>query len=117
VGSSVELESLISQHPAVEAVAVVGVPDPQWGEQPLALLVCIEGRQLDAAALAEHLQPFVASGQLNKWAIPRQIRCVGQIPKTSVGKVRQEADPAVAAYRITRARKRVREAARDVKVR
>jgi len=85
--SSVELESLISQHPAVEAVAVIGVPDPQWGEQPLALLVCSDGRQLDAAALAAHLQPFVNSGQLNKWAIPRQIRCVEQIPKTSVGKV------------------------------
>ncbi|MFJ4351425.1 fatty acid--CoA ligase [Pseudomonas sp. NPDC089428] len=85
--SSVELESLISQHPAVEAVAVIGVPDPQWGEQPLALLVCRDGRPLEAAALAEHLQPFVASGQLNKWAIPRQVRCVEQIPKTSVGKV------------------------------
>lgn len=46
--SSLELEDLISRHPAVREVAVVGVPDPQWGERPFALLVLREEQGLDA---------------------------------------------------------------------
>ncbi|KAF1051182.1 MAG: Long-chain-fatty-acid--CoA ligase [Stenotrophomonas maltophilia] len=48
--SSLELEDLISRHPAVREVAVVGVPDPQWGERPFALLVLRDGQALDARA-------------------------------------------------------------------
>lgn len=46
--SSLELEDLISRHPSVREVAVVGVPDPQWGERPFALLVLRDGHSLDA---------------------------------------------------------------------
>ena len=85
--SSLELEDLISRHPAVREVAVVGVPDPQWGERPFALLVLREGQSLDAKGLKEHLKPFVEQGSINKWAIPSQIALVTDIPKTSVGKL------------------------------
>lgn len=85
--SSVALENFISQHPSVASVAVIGIADPKWGEQPLALVVCYDGELLDQPALARHLQPYVDSGQLNKWAIPRQLRCVSEIPRTSVGKI------------------------------
>lgn len=85
--SSLELEDLISRHPAVREVAVVGVPDPQWGERPFALLVARDGQTLDAKELKEHLKPFVEQGHINKWAIPNQIALVTEIPKTSVGKL------------------------------
>lgn len=85
--SSLELEDLISRHPAVREVAVVGVPDPQWGERPFALLVLREGQVLDARILKEHLKPFVEQGNINKWAIPSQIAIVTEVPKTSVGKL------------------------------
>lgn len=85
--SSLDLEDLISRHGAVREVAVVGVPDPQWGERPFALLVVHEGQQLDAKMLKEHLKPFVELGHINKWAIPSQIAVVTEIPKTSVGKL------------------------------
>ncbi|EJO95663.1 long-chain-fatty-acid--CoA ligase [Ectopseudomonas mendocina DLHK] len=85
--SSLELEDLISRHPAVREVAVVGVPDPQWGERPFALLVVHEGQALDAKGLKEHLKPFVEQGHINKWAIPTQIALVTEVPKTSVGKL------------------------------
>ncbi|MWV12951.1 long-chain-fatty-acid--CoA ligase [Pseudomonas sp. R-28-1W-6] len=85
--SSLELEDLISRHPAVREVAVVGIPDPQWGERPFALLVLREGQSLDARGLKEHLKPFVEQGHINKWAIPSQIALVTDIPKTSVGKL------------------------------
>lgn len=88
--SSLALESLISAHAAVHAVAVIGVPDAQWGERPLALVVGKEGTNLDAQAIKTHLQGFVDSGRINRWAIPRQIRIVQEIPKTSVGKVNKK---------------------------
>lgn len=85
--SSLDLEDLISRHPAVREVAVVGVADPQWGERPFALLVVREGASIDARELKEHLKPFVELGHINKWAIPSQIALVTEIPKTSVGKL------------------------------
>ncbi len=85
--SSLALEDLISRHPAVREVAVVGVPDERWGERPFALIVPREGQRLDARTLAAHLEPQVADGSINKWAIPSQIAIVGEIPKTSVGKL------------------------------
>ena len=85
--SSLEIEDLISRHGAVREVAVVGIPDAQWGERPFALLVLHEGQQLDAAAVKQHLGPFVDLGHINKWAIPTQIAVVTEIPKTSVGKL------------------------------
>ncbi|MNN78743.1 Long-chain-fatty-acid--CoA ligase [compost metagenome] len=88
--SSLELESLISEHMSVSAVAVVGIADEQWGERPMALVVCVPGKHLDQAQLEAHLQQFVASGRINKWAIPRQFKFVADIPKTSVGKINKK---------------------------
>ena len=85
--SSLDLEDLISRHPAVREVAVVGIADPQWGERPFALLVVRDGASIDARVLKEHLKPFVELGHINKWAIPSQIALVTEIPKTSVGKL------------------------------
>ncbi|WP_434456459.1 fatty acid--CoA ligase [Stutzerimonas urumqiensis] len=85
--SSLALEDLISRHAAVREVAVVGVPDERWGERPFALIVPRDGQQLDAQALQRHLEPYVADGSINKWAIPSQIATVTEIPKTSVGKL------------------------------
>jgi fatty-acyl-CoA synthase len=85
--SSLELESLISEHSAVMSVAVVGIADEQWGERPMALVVCEPGAYLDRGILEAHLQQFVERGCINKWAIPKQFKFVAEIPKTSVGKI------------------------------
>ncbi|MCD1606922.1 fatty acid--CoA ligase [Stutzerimonas kunmingensis] len=85
--SSLTLEGLISRHEAVRDVAVVGVPDERWGERPFALVVLGEGGELSAADLQTFLEPAVAEGHINKWAIPQQIAVVSEIPKTSVGKL------------------------------
>lgn len=85
--SSLELEDLISRHPAVGEVAVVGVADAQWGERPFALVVARQGQALNARLLKEHLAPFVEQGRINKWAIPTHVALVTEIPKTSVGKL------------------------------
>jgi len=84
--SSLELESLISSHPEVDAVAVVGLPDERWGERPHALVIA-RTPELTADAIKNHLVQFVESGHINKCAIPADIDFVDDIPKTSVGKI------------------------------
>ncbi|MBY4678271.1 fatty acid--CoA ligase [Marinobacterium arenosum] len=88
--SSLALESLISQHPAVVEVAVVGIPDERWDERPYAMVVAAADSELDAATIQQHLQQFVDNGTINKWAVPQQIAIVGEIPKTSVGKINKK---------------------------
>ncbi|RTE67728.1 fatty acid--CoA ligase [Amphritea opalescens] len=88
--SSLELENLISQYPAVSEVAVIGVPDEKWGERPYALVVGKPGEEIDGAAIQQHLLTFVASGHINKWAVPQDIKIVTDIPKTSVGKINKK---------------------------
>ena len=85
--SSLELEDRISRSPLIAEVAVVGIPDPRWDERPFALIVPAAGQTVTAQAIADHLMPSVEEGHINKWAIPRQIAVVSEIPKTSVGKL------------------------------
>ena len=88
--SSLEIESLISLHPDVVEVAVIGVPDERWDERPLAKVVVAQGAELTPETLKTHLQTYVDSGRINKWAIPEVIDLVGEIPKTSVGKINKK---------------------------
>ncbi|WP_262497506.1 AMP-binding enzyme [Flavipsychrobacter stenotrophus] len=81
------LENYIGQHPAVAEVAVVGIPDTQWGERPYALVVPAIGKTLTREILQDHLQQFIENGQLSKWAMPEHFEWVTAIPKTSVGKI------------------------------
>ena len=86
--SSLELESLISAVAGVAEVAVVGVPDPVWGERPVVLVVAQHdvGKAVQAA-----VQSAIAAGRLSKWAAPDRVLRVAAIPKTSVGKIDKKA--------------------------
>ena len=91
--SSLELEDLILKHPAVAEAAVIGVPDPKWGERPLALVV-LKGDQadrLEEGAIRDWLQRFADQGVISKWGIPDRVLFVNAIPKTSVGKLDKKA--------------------------
>jgi len=85
--SSIDLENLIGLHPDILETAVVGMPDPKWGERPYALVVLKQGSTLTVAALREHIGRFIQGGKICKWAMPEQIVFVNTIPKTSVGKI------------------------------
>ncbi len=89
--SSLELEDLILKHPAVVEAAVVGIPDPKWGERPLALVVAKPGQTVDEAAIRAWLQDFAEKGIISKWGIPDRVLFVDGIPKTSVGKLNKKA--------------------------
>lgn len=85
--SSLQLEDLISQHPAVSEVAVIGLADARWGERPLALVVAREGAAVTPAEIRAFVQDFADRGILPRYAVPEHIRLVDELPKTSVGKL------------------------------
>ncbi len=77
-----ELESALAKVPAVIDVAVTAVPDDEWGERLIALVVSDE-RALDASLRD------MASQVIGPWAKPREIRYVAAIPRTANGKIRR----------------------------
>lgn len=89
--SSLELEDLILKHPAVIEAAVLGIPDPKWGERPLALVVAKPEQTVDEATIRAWLQDFADKGIISKWGIPDRVLFVDGIPKTSVGKLNKKA--------------------------
>jgi fatty-acyl-CoA synthase len=76
-----EVERVLSAHPAVVEVAVVGVPDERWGETPLACVV-----SKDPALTLEELARFSA-GELADYKKPRRLRLLTELPRNSNGKV------------------------------
>lgn len=81
--SSVELESAIMGHPKVLEAVVIGVPHPKWQERPVAYVVAKPEYKgaVTQEEIIEFLTPLVA-----KWWLPDEVRFIGEIPKTSVGK-------------------------------
>ncbi len=79
-----EVEEVLLQHPSVREVAVVGRPDPEWGEVVVAFVVCVDNGsdRVDAAALdtlcLEHIARFKR---------PKEYRFVSALPKNNYGKV------------------------------
>ncbi len=78
----VEVEEVLSQHPAVVDVAVIGVADDRWGELVTALVVA----RPEAEPTAEELIEF-ARRRLAGYKLPRSIEFVGELPRTPTGKV------------------------------
>ena len=79
--SSMELENALMAHPAVAEAAVIGVPDEEWGERPLATVVV----KPDASVTAGELRHFLA-GKVPRWQLPERWSFITEVPKTSVGK-------------------------------
>ena len=85
--SSLELEDLILQHPAVAEVAVIGMKDAKWGERPLPLIVLKAGECADEQSIQKHVKEYAIRGAISKYAVPERVLFVDAIDKTSVGKI------------------------------
>ncbi|WP_420106600.1 acyl-CoA synthetase [Herbaspirillum huttiense] len=77
-----EIEEALLTHPAVSEVAVLGVPDPKWGESGLAVIVCKAGQQVDGEALLAHLET-----RIGKYKWPRRFVYWDSMPKSGYGKI------------------------------
>ncbi|MFL2551890.1 MAG: long-chain-fatty-acid--CoA ligase [Arenicellales bacterium] len=82
--SSVELEGCLLTHPAVQEVAVVGMPHEKWGESPHAFVVLKEGAKATEDELKEHVR-----SQLAHFKTPQAVSFVEELPKTATGKVQK----------------------------
>jgi len=85
--SSLELESIVSRCDGVSEVAAFGVPDPQWGERPMLVIVRAAEPELSVNEIQDVIRAQVDSGRLSKWAVPERVEFVDSLPKTSVGKM------------------------------
>ena len=79
--SPVEIESLLSLHPAIAEVAVAGLPDERWGQVVAAFI------KREAPVTAEDLDAYCRASGLANFKRPRRYEFVADIPKSPVGKI------------------------------
>lgn len=77
-----EVESAMHAHPAVAEAALIGLPDPKWGEVGRAIIVLKPGASVES----DELFAFLA-GMLAKFKLPKTMVFVDSLPKTGAGKI------------------------------
>jgi long-chain acyl-CoA synthetase len=77
-----EIEKALVEHPAVIDAAVIGIPEPDFGEQPLAFILGDPGVKV----MADDLLSFL-DGRLASFKKPRQFVFVDELPLSPMGKV------------------------------
>jgi malonyl-CoA/methylmalonyl-CoA synthetase len=79
-----EVELVLAEHPAVEASAVIGCPDADWGERVTALIILKEGASATEEEIVEHCR-----ARLIAYKTPRAVRFVTKFPRNALGKVQK----------------------------
>jgi fatty-acyl-CoA synthase len=77
-----EVESVLYDHPAVAEIAVIGLPDEQWGEA----VVAVAALKQDSTLALEELRLF-ATERLARYKLPRRLEIVTALPRNPAGKV------------------------------
>jgi fatty-acyl-CoA synthase len=78
----IEIEQVLERHPGIKEAAVVGIPDQQWGEIPVAVVIAANGYDLDEKDIRSHLNQH-----LGRYKHPRLFIITDQIPHTALGKI------------------------------
>ena len=79
-----EIEEILHQHPGVQDVQVIGIPDPKYGEELMAWIICKEGVTLTEADIRDF-----AKGNIAHHKIPRYIEFTDAYPMTASGKIQK----------------------------
>ena len=82
--SSIEVEDVLYRHPKVQEAAVVGIPDEQWGETPLAVVVLQAGEDASGEEIIEFCRDNLAH-----FKAPRRVEFVAELPRTATGKLKK----------------------------
>jgi acyl-CoA synthetase (AMP-forming)/AMP-acid ligase II len=77
-----QVEAVLAEHPAIAEIAVIGAPDSRWGETVHAVVV-----PQDGAAITEGELIAWGRERLARFKCPRTVELVGDLPRTSTGKV------------------------------
>jgi fatty-acyl-CoA synthase len=77
-----EVESVLYQHPDIAEVAVIGLPDPKWGEAVTAVVALNPNTSLTLESLREFATPLLA-----RYKLPLGLHIVDQLPRNPAGKV------------------------------
>jgi len=80
------VENVLYAHPEISEAAVIGVPDPRWGEAVCAVVVRKPASTLTAEAVIEHCRSLIAS-----YKRPRHVEFVDSLPKLASGKIDKKA--------------------------
>ena len=80
--SSIELENAAVGCPGIKEAAAIGIAHPKWDERPLLVCVKVEGSDVCAVKVREHLTARVA-----KWWLPDAVEFVDELPHTATGKL------------------------------
>ncbi len=88
-----EVEEVLYEHPAVLEAAVIGAPDPHWGEKVVAVVAARPGHAVEGAHLIAFCRERIAS-----YKKPRHVVFIDVLPKNASGKVlKRELRDAIAA--------------------
>jgi fatty-acyl-CoA synthase len=79
-----EVEEVVAGHPSVSRAAVVGTPDPRWGELVVGFVVPAPGATVDTAALDAHCR-----ARLSPFKVPRVWHLLDALPLTASSKVQR----------------------------
>ena len=82
--AAAEIERVLLEYPSVLEAAVIGRPDPDWGEVPVAYVVARPGSAPEPSELTEHCM-----AKLGRLKVPKEYRIVTSLPRTSIGKVQK----------------------------
>lgn len=82
---SAEIENIVSTHPAVSEVAVVGLPDAKWGEVPVAVIVRVSS---DAILTRDGIRNFCRE-QIASYKLPKEIFLQDDLPRNGTGKIQK----------------------------
>jgi acyl-CoA synthetase (AMP-forming)/AMP-acid ligase II len=77
-----EIENALHSHPKIEEAAVIGIPDPEWGQEPRAVVVLKKAEEATAEEIMEHCRSRLAG-----FKRPRSVIFVDSLPRNAMGKV------------------------------